>query len=214
ADFAITHATLTVTANENQSKVYGQTDPTFTYEANGFANEEDEEILSGTLARAPGETVGNYVINEGTLTAGANYTINYIGSDFEITPAAVIGIVFEDDSFVYDGTAKSLAISGTLPEETSVDYADNTRTDVGTQEVTATITGDKYTTFVLTADLTITPATITGIVFEDDSFVFAGTAKSLAVTGTLPDETSVDYADNSRTDVGTQEVTATITGDN
>src|SRR5690606_31396829 len=44
ADFAITQATLTVTVNENQSKVYGQTDPTFTYEANGFANEEDEEI--------------------------------------------------------------------------------------------------------------------------------------------------------------------------
>src|SRR5690606_10295490 len=134
--------------------------------------------------------------------------------DLTITPAAVTGIVFEDDSFVFDGTAKSLAISGTLPDGTSVNYADNTRTDVGTQEVTATISGSNYETLVLTADLRIIPADISGIGFEDASFVFDGTAKSLAITGTLPDGTSVDYTNTSRTDVGTQEVTATITGDN
>src|SRR5690606_31786009 len=112
---------------------------------------------------------------------GGNYTTLVLTADLTITPATVTGIVFEDDSFVFDGTAKSLAISGTLPEGTSVDYSDNSRTDVGTQEVTATITGDNYTTLVLTADLTITPAAVTGIVFEDDSFVYDGTAKSLAV---------------------------------
>ncbi|SFU20917.1 gliding motility-associated C-terminal domain-containing protein, partial [Algoriphagus locisalis] len=131
-----------------------------------------------------------------------------------ITPADITGVTFDDDSFVYDGTAKSLVITGTLPEGTSVTYADNGRTDVGTQEVTATITGDNYTSLVLTADLTITPATITGVTFEDGSFVFDGIAKSLAITGTLPDGSSVSYTNNSRTDVGTQEVIATITGDN
>src|SRR5690606_31013688 len=114
----------------------------------------------------------------------------------------------------FDGTAKSLAITGTLPDGTSVSYTNNSRTDVGTQEVTATITGSNFTALVLTADLTIRPADISGIGFEDASFVFDGTAKSLAVTGTLPDGTSVNYTNNSRTDVGTQEVTATITGDN
>jgi gliding motility-associated-like protein len=95
-----------------------------------------------------------------------------------------------------------------------VAYTNNSRTNVGTQEVTATITGSNFTTLVLTADLTITPATVTGITFTDGSFVFDGTAKSLAITGTLPVGTSVAYTNNTRTNVGTQEVTATITGAN
>ncbi|MBN7803667.1 hypothetical protein J0A67_22610, partial [Algoriphagus aestuariicola] len=119
-----------------------------------------------------------------------------------------------DDSFVYDGLAKSLAIEGTLPSGASVSYSNNSRTDVGTQEVTATISGSNFTTLVLTADLTITPATITGIIFEDDSFVYDGLAKSLAIAGTLPSGASVSYGNNSRTDVGSQQVTATISGSN
>ena len=63
-------------------------------------------------------------------------------------------------------------------------YADNSRTDVGSQTASATITGDNYTTLVLTATLAITPATVEGITFENGSFVFDGTAKSLAITGT------------------------------
>src|SRR5690606_40058457 len=129
-------------------------------------------------------------------------------ADLTITSATVTDITFADDSFVFDGTAKSLAVTGTLPDGTSVDYADNSRMDVGTQEVTATISGSNYETLVLTANLRIIPADISGIGFEDASFVFDGTAKSLAITGTLPEGTSVNYADNSRTDVGTQEVTA------
>src|SRR5690606_54047 len=109
---------------------------------------------------------------------------------------------------------QSLEITGTLPDGTSVSYANNSRTDAGIQEVTATVTGDNYEDLVLTADLSITPATITGITLEDGSFVYDGTAKSLEITGDLPDGTSVSYANNSRTYAGTQEVTATVTGDN
>ena len=42
ADFAITAKTLTITGDAGQSKVYGSTDPTFTYEAAGFENEDTE----------------------------------------------------------------------------------------------------------------------------------------------------------------------------
>uniref|UniRef100_UPI000B1DDBED MBG domain-containing protein n=1 Tax=Algoriphagus resistens TaxID=1750590 RepID=UPI000B1DDBED len=146
--------------------------------------------------------------------SGSNFTTLVLTADLTVTPAAISGITFDDGSFVFDGTAKSLAITGTLPDGTSVAYTNNSRTDVGTQEVTATISGSNYTTLVLTADLTITPAAISGITFDDGSFVFDGTAKSLAITGTLPDGTSVAYTNNSRTDVGTQEVTATISGSN
>ncbi|WP_026955534.1 MBG domain-containing protein [Algoriphagus vanfongensis] len=213
-DFEIMPANLAITADAGQSKIYGSLDPVLTYQAAGFKNGDNESVLTGALSRAAGENVGAYAINLGTLDAGANYTINFTGATFAITPATVTGITFDDASFVFDGTAKSLAITGTLPTGTSVSYSNNSRTDVGTQEVTATISGSNYTTLVLTADLTITPATVTGITFDDASFVFDGTAKSLAITGTLPTGTSVNYSNNTRTDVGTQEVTATITGSN
>jgi len=176
--------------------------------------------IAGTLPQ--GTTVvytGNSRTDVGTqeVTAtisGDNYDDLVLTADLTITPATIIGISLEDASFVYDGSAKILAIDGTLPTGTTVSYAGNSRTDVGTQEVTATISGDNYDHLVLTADLTITPATINGVTLSDASFVYDGTAKSLAITGDLPDGTTVSYTGNSRTDVGTQEVTASISGDN
>ncbi|MFC3415403.1 MBG domain-containing protein [Algoriphagus hitonicola] len=90
ADFEITPATLTITADAGQNKVYGNADPTFTYTASGFENGDNESILTGTLARAAGENVGTYALNLGTIAAGGNYTIDYTGADFEITPASLI----------------------------------------------------------------------------------------------------------------------------
>ncbi len=83
---------------------------------------------------------------------------------------------------------------------------------MGSQEVTATITGANYTTEVLKAELKITAATVTGITFVANQLVFDGTAKSLAIAGTLPAGTSVAYTNNGRTNAGSQEVTAKITG--
>src|SRR5690606_40008900 len=120
----------------------------------------------------------------------------------------------KDGSFAYDGTAKSLRITGDLPNGVEVSYAGNSRTDVGTQEVTATISGDNYKTLVLTADLTVTQATITGITLKDGSFVYDGAAKSLAITGNLPRCTARSDGEDSRTAVGTEEVIANNTGDN
>ncbi|MBE8719705.1 beta strand repeat-containing protein, partial [Sphingobacterium pedocola] len=214
ADFEISKATLEVTANAGQNKVFGSVDPILTYTTTGFENGDTNAVLSGLLTREAGEDVGAYVIQLGSLSAGLNYIINFTGTDFVIVSKGISGITFGDGSFVYDGTVKSLAISGTLPNGTAVVYTNNIRTDVGTQQVTATISGSNYTELVLTADLTITPATITGITLGDGSFVYDGTVKSLAITGTLPTGTSIAYTANSRTDVGTQEVTATITGSN
>jgi hypothetical protein len=89
ADFAITKATLTITADANQGKVYGANDPVFTYGATGFEKGDTESILTGVLARAAGESVGNFAINQGTLSAGDNYDINFTGADFAITKATL-----------------------------------------------------------------------------------------------------------------------------
>ncbi|MFC3197644.1 Ig-like domain-containing protein [Parapedobacter deserti] len=146
--------------------------------------------------------------------SGDNYDTLVLTAELTVTEATITGIALPDGSFVYDGAAKSLAITGSLPEGTSVSYTGNSRTDVGSQVVTATIGGDKYETLVLTAELAVTEATITGLTLPDGSFVYDGAAKSLAITGSLPESTSVSYTGNSRTDVGTQQVTATISGGN
>src|SRR5690606_29177503 len=117
-----------------------------------------------TLAYSPQQgytDAGTYEI-----TVAAEETANYGAVSavvtLQIDPAEVTGIRLEDASFAYDGTAKSVEISGTLPEGASVAYAinglpGNEATDAGTYEVTASIGGDNYETLELTAELVITP---------------------------------------------------------
>ena len=90
---------LEVTADE-KFKVYGAADPVFAFTATGFVNGDDESILSGVLTRKSGEDVGNYAIGLGTLSAGANYSVDFTASDFEIIPA-VVTITTTSQSKVY-----------------------------------------------------------------------------------------------------------------
>jgi hypothetical protein len=60
-------------------KTYGNVDPSeFTYSASYNAP------FSGALTRDPGEDVGSYRIRQGSLTAGANFSISLIEVDFSI----------------------------------------------------------------------------------------------------------------------------------
>ena len=86
ADFTITPKTLVVVADEDQSKTYGEADPTFTFTATGFEFSDDANVFTGTLSRTDGENVGNYAIQIGSLSASDNYTIDFNGTEFEITP--------------------------------------------------------------------------------------------------------------------------------
>ena len=166
--------------------------------------------LSGTPGNADVGTTTGIVI---TVSDGKEST-NLVAFDLEVTSMIILGVTLPDINFVYDGMAKSLAVDGTLPDGTSVSYINNSRLDVGNQTVTATITGAGYTPLILTAELAIVPATITGVTLANANFVYDGTTKSLRITGMLPAGTAVSYTHNSRIDVGTREVTATISGSN
>ncbi|MEN2490366.1 MBG domain-containing protein, partial [Flavobacterium sp. B11] len=85
SNLIVTAKPITVTADDFQTKVYGETDSTLTYSVSPALVRND--IFSGTLKRAIGENAGTYEIGQGTLTAGKNYAITYIGKDFEITRA-------------------------------------------------------------------------------------------------------------------------------
>lgn len=88
SDLTITPATLAISANA-QSKVYGAADPALTYTATGFANGDNNNIITGSLSRGAGENVGVYAINHNTLSANSNYTLTYAGNNLNITPAAL-----------------------------------------------------------------------------------------------------------------------------
>ncbi len=114
----VTPRPVTVTVKDN-SKIYGDDIPTFTYETNlstlvgenerdgaageigesGFFlydEEKPENYPTGTLYRAEGEDVGNYYYSLNTFTAGPNYILT-VSSDtmFAIHPKSLCKV--EDD---------------------------------------------------------------------------------------------------------------------
>ncbi|MBJ2125964.1 MBG domain-containing protein [Flavobacterium sp. IB48] len=107
-DFEITAKPITVTADASQRKVYGTADPVFTYAVSPSLVGND--AFSGTLERISGENVGNYAIGQGTLTAGGNYAVTYVGKDFEIT-AKTIEVTANSQTKVYGETDSALTYS-------------------------------------------------------------------------------------------------------
>lgn len=87
--FSITPKPIVITANAGQTKAFGSADPTpFTYTNTPLIG---ADALSGTLARASGENVGDYAFNIGSLTASSNYTLTVASTPmFSITPKSII----------------------------------------------------------------------------------------------------------------------------
>ena len=115
--------------------------------------------LSGVLSATGAGTYAvtatllpGYEWNDGTSGAKAlTWTIRKATYDMS-------GVTFEGATFTYDGTAKSIFISGELPDGVSVNYFDNDQTAPGAYTVTAAFTGD-YDNYeaipFMTATLTI-----------------------------------------------------------
>src|SRR2546430_8120226 len=80
--------TVSVTADA-ASKLYGATDPALTYTHGALYNGDTDSVFTGSLARAAGENVGTYAINQGTVSAGSNYTIVFTGANFTIDARTV-----------------------------------------------------------------------------------------------------------------------------
>ena len=107
----ITPATLEVAANV-KSKVYGTADPALTYVVGGFVNGDMNSVLTGTLARAPGETIGSYAIGIGTLSAGTNYTIAYTGTNLTINQAiSTATLSVANTPVTYNGAGQTATVS-------------------------------------------------------------------------------------------------------
>jgi archaellin len=206
ATLTINPLEITVTADGNQSKVYGETDPVLTYTNTTLIGEDK---LTGALGREAGEDVGFYAITQGDLAVpSGNYTLSFVdGVTFEITKAVynMTNVSFEDASYTYDGNEKELLISGTLPVGVEVSYTANKLTDAGSLEVTASFTGSPNYEDIssLTATLTINPLEVTvtpkagqSKVYGDDDPVLTYTHTDLIgedkLTGALGREAGED----------------------
>jgi hypothetical protein len=81
--FAITPRPLAVTAT-NVTKTLGALDPTLVYTHGTLYNGDTDTVFSGALTRDLGESIGSYPIHQGTLSAGTNYSINFVNGTLKI----------------------------------------------------------------------------------------------------------------------------------
>ena len=117
ADFEVTPATLTVTADA-KTKVYGDDNPTLTFQYSGWMNGDDDSVLDTkpTVSTTVDlKTSVGYHVNAITVSGGNdnNYSFNYIASDFEVTKAA-LAITAEALDKIYDGNNKATVTGGQL----------------------------------------------------------------------------------------------------
>ena len=125
----------------------------------------DENSYSYKGFKLLGKTASQKIINESGII--------YIecGRSTEILKD-MNGISFKGADYVYDGTKKSIAVSGTLPEGALVTYKNANATNAGTYNATAKVTCYGYKDLTLNAKLTIKPAEIS--VKADDAQIVKG----------------------------------------
>ena len=131
---------ITVTVNAKSitvaadavSKTYGEADPVLTYTVVGM---EGDDQLTGELKRVSGENVGNYAIEQNTLTAGSNYHLTYTGANLTINAKPITAAdVALNGSLTYTGEEQTQAI--TVNEGITYEVSGNKATNVGNYELT------------------------------------------------------------------------------
>lgn len=206
--FKIVAAPLGVVVNENQSKLYGQTDPVLTYSLNGLRPGDFQvNAMMGSLEREAGEDLGIYAIHQGSLVTRPNYYIaSFVGANFEIKQGQITGITLPSQSYVYDGEPKSLAVVGLTNPEAVVTYTNNNQMNVGVYQVTATVDyGTEFQPLTLEGRLTITKAD-QAIVFANVSTVVLEDTPTLQLDAESTAGLPVSY----RIDNGTELDVATV----
>jgi hypothetical protein len=140
ANLTVSARPITVTADP-QTKVYGYPDPALTAKVTS-GNLAYSDALSGSLGRTAGENAGSYTITQGSLTAGTNYALAYVGANLVVT-ARPITVQPKAPDLVWTGsalipnyslqlTAGSFGFSDTFASLGSGTISPSTVTNVGT----------------------------------------------------------------------------------
>ena len=214
--------TIEITNLDSLNKVYDGSPTTTPIISTNSDNETVTITYStdGTTFTSDVPVNANHYTIKVDIEETATYARASIQKTFDISKATydMSGIIFDNQTYTYDGSSHSLAISGTLPEGVTVSYENNDKTTVGTYVVTAEFSGDT-TNYELISDMTatlqITKATydMSGVTFDNQTYTYDGSSHSLAISGTLPEGVTVSYENNDKTVVDSYIVTAKFTGD-
>ncbi len=189
----INPASLTIIA-EDKNKVYGEPLNFAGTEFTVLGLKGDDEVTSVTLT-ATGSTatadLGSYEIDvsEASGKGLTNYAISYVNGTLTVTPAAITGLSLKDTAFIYDGTKKTLSVSGDLPAGITVSYTingeeGNGAVDAGIYHVIATVSGTNYTTKAYEATLTIRKAQPVITAAAVQTYVYDGSPKAVLASVT------------------------------
>lgn len=124
-------------------KTFKDSDPVFTFDAEGLQYDDDMSIFTGGLNRAIGEDVGSYQINRNNLSAGDNYTIIYHSANLTINPLATTVVVEEINDIIFTGfglepgTVVTEGVDALVfGDDYTVSYANNLNVGVATVTIT------------------------------------------------------------------------------
>ncbi len=168
ATFEIGKKAITVTA-ESLNSAYGETVKPLAFHVEGLfddGNDVEAHIVIGCEVSEQSPT-GTYTITvqfeEGYEPK--NYAATFQSGTYTVTAAEFSGIGFESVTLTYDGTYHKPEVTG-APEGAEIEYRSNGEAftgarEVGTYEVTATVTLENYTAESLKATLTIQKKHIT-----------------------------------------------------
>jgi len=185
---AVAKRPITVTANDNQTKIFGNVDPVLTYTITS-GTLINNDLLTGVLGRTAGENVGNYPINQGNLTHNY-YNITFVSKDFVITPK-IVTVDWENLALTYNGTAQKPTASITGVNETINLTVSGEQTNVGIYRATASFNpaNANYTLNGTTEIFTIAAKAVT-VDWENLALTYNGTAQKptasiVGATGTI-----------------------------
>ena len=214
--FTVAPAILGITAN-NQSRQYGETNATLTYNVTGFVNGDSAAVLSGAPSLGTVNSSANtgaypITISAGTLAA-ENYTFAFTNGSLSIT-SAPLTVTADAKTRVYgqlnptftahysgfvNGDDESVLV-GTLVGSTSAD----TNSPVGVYPIGLSgVTATNYSIAFVDGALTITPYALVAVA---DSATNIYGAVSTTFTGML---NGVQTGDNITATFETTNVTAT-----
>ena len=119
---ALDKKAVTATPDAGQAKTYGDADPALTYTLDAPLVEGNE--MTGALSRVSGDTVGDYEIVPGSLSAGLNYSLTVAkGVSFKVNQKAITPVATAEDR-EYKAGDTDAKVTVTLPEVLAADQKD------------------------------------------------------------------------------------------
>ena len=132
----ITPATVTVTPDADQDKTYGQSDSPLTYTFSDPTGLLNKEAFIGGLSRVPGDDAGTYAIDQGTLSAGSNYTIEVTEEVFTIDPYQLSVAIGGAPSGYYGNDPDLSGVTLTTTNDTELQNSDTMESLLGAGDIT------------------------------------------------------------------------------